>query len=119
MQKLLSTMVLVIAGYVLNAQSLDVIGSIRDSKGLPIPGVNILIKGTPTGAVSNSEGHFKVDVPYGTHVLVYSFIGYKSVEQKVHVNAEFAWSLEIIMAAKGSKAKGSSKFVELTADRMK
>lgn len=119
MQKTLSTVALVLASYVLNAQSLEVNGLIKDSKGEPIPGVNILIKGTPNGAVSNPEGHFKVVVPYGSYALVYSFIGYKSLEQKVHVSAEFPWILEVIMVAKGSKAKGSTKFVELTADRTK
>lgn len=119
MQKTLSTVALVLVGYLLNAQSLEVNGLIKDSKGEPIPGVNILIKGTPNGAVSNPEGHFKVAVPYGTYVLVYSFIGYKSLEQKIHVTADFPWSLEVIMATKGSKVKGSSKFVDRAADRAK
>ena len=105
-------MALLIIGYNLNAQSPEVGGRIRDFKGEPIPGVNILVKGTPNGAVTNPEGYFKIKIPYGSHVLTYSFIGYKSIEQKIHVNADFFWNLDVTMVTKGSKGKGSTKFVE-------
>lgn len=63
-------------------QSQDVFrvsGEIRDSRSNEsLPGVNILIEGTGTGAVSDSKGQYSIDVPVSGNVLRFSFIGYNS-----------------------------------------
>lgn len=46
----------------------------------PLPGVNILIKGTTIGATTNAQGEFLISVPDGNAILVFSFIGYQSRE---------------------------------------
>ncbi|MBA4056333.1 MAG: hypothetical protein C0490_16580, partial [Marivirga sp.] len=97
MRKIISTAVLLIIGYLLHAQSFEVSGKVNDSENKPLPGINIIVKGTSVGTVTNPEGHFKIVVPYGSHVLVYSFIGYKPVEQKIHVAKDFPWELEVTM----------------------
>jgi hypothetical protein len=52
---------------------------------LPVPGVNIMIKGTTTGAVTDMEGRFSIPLPEagGNLTLVASFIGMKTQEQEV------------------------------------
>src|SRR5690606_8007860 len=45
-----------------------------------IPGVNILIKGTSTGAVSDIDGNYNIKVPLPESILVFSSIGYVSQE---------------------------------------
>jgi hypothetical protein len=51
----------------------------------PIPGVNILLKGTDIGAVSDVNGRFSIEIqdPKESDVLVFSFIGYEPLEKSV------------------------------------
>jgi TonB-dependent starch-binding outer membrane protein SusC len=51
--------------------------SIADQAGLP--GVNVVIKGTSQGTITDVEGRFSIDLTTGT-ILQFSFIGYKSQE---------------------------------------
>lgn len=46
----------------------------------PLPGVNIVIKGTTTGTVTDISGHYKLQSEGSNPVLVYSFIGLQSQE---------------------------------------
>ena len=48
-----------------------------------IPGVSILIKGTAKGTVTNADGGFSIEVPGNKTVLVFSFVGFKSLEVPV------------------------------------
>ncbi|NME71813.1 SusC/RagA family TonB-linked outer membrane protein [Flammeovirga aprica] len=57
-----------------------VFGIIKGGDGLPIPGVNIKIKGTAQGTVSDFEGKYKINSTEKNTVLIYSFIGFKTQE---------------------------------------
>lgn len=57
-------------------------GKIVDAIGLPIANANILIKGTHYGSVSDTNGAFKIEAPYGT-TLIISHIGYSTVHIKI------------------------------------
>ncbi|WP_333821061.1 TonB-dependent receptor [Ohtaekwangia sp.] len=46
----------------------------------PLPGVNILVKGTTRGTSTDSQGNFSIEVPDANSILVFSFIGYISQE---------------------------------------
>lgn len=50
------------------------------SDGTPIPGANILVKGTNTGTISDADGNYNIDVPNQEAVLVFSFVGYVTQE---------------------------------------
>lgn len=63
------------------AQSTTVKGRLTDAQGQAIPGVNILIKGTTTGVISDIEGNYSIKVPSKTAVLVFSYIGYETQER--------------------------------------
>jgi len=54
--------------------------------GLGIPAVNILIKGTYTGTISDSEGSYTIELPMGNETLVFSSIGYLTQEVQVKGN---------------------------------
>ncbi len=59
-------------------------GKITDAeKGEGIPGVNVLIKGTTAGAVTDVGGNYTIQIPDGPVNLVYSFVGYMSQEVQV------------------------------------
>src|SRR5690606_13294397 len=59
-------------------------GKVTDRKGESIPGVNILVKGTTSGTISDVEGNYSVNVPE-EGILIFSFIGY--IPQEVPVNS--------------------------------
>nr|WP_167459389.1 TonB-dependent receptor [Pedobacter jejuensis] len=63
--------------------AITVSGKVTDSKGGPIPGVSVLIKGTKTGVVSDNNGNYSIKVPEGNEILVFSFIGMVSQEVPV------------------------------------
>ncbi|MGD8746876.1 MAG: SusC/RagA family TonB-linked outer membrane protein [Balneolaceae bacterium] len=69
----------------LNAQQTTITGTVNDaSSGDPLPGVNVLVKGTTTGTSTGAEGHYELTVSPSADTLLYSFIGYK--DQKVPIN---------------------------------
>ncbi|MFK5959681.1 MAG: TonB-dependent receptor [Lutibacter sp.] len=46
----------------------------------PLPFANVFIKGTTTGTTTEFEGTYSIKVTHGTYTLVFSFIGYKTIE---------------------------------------
>jgi TonB-dependent starch-binding outer membrane protein SusC len=59
----------------------------------PIPGANILIKGTTTGTVTDGDGNFSIEVPSAESVLVVSSIGYAT--QEIPVNGRT--SIDVVL----------------------
>lgn len=51
--------------------------------GQPMPGVNIMLKGKPSGVVSDTAGHYQITVPQTGGTLVFSFIDYVTREIKI------------------------------------
>lgn len=56
-------------------------GQVTSSEdGLPLPGVNVTVKGTTIGAVTDMQGNYSIPVENGTQQLVFSFIGLQTSE---------------------------------------
>ncbi len=55
-------------------------GTVRDSKGLSIPGTAIIVKGTTIGTISDNNGNYSLQAPYDAKSLIFSFIGMGSQE---------------------------------------
>ena len=72
-------------------------GTVRDSKsGEPLPGANLLIKGTVIGAASALDGRYRIrGVPAGEHVLRVTYLGYKDREIPVKLTTGETVRLEI------------------------
>mgnify|MGYP001214904312 CR=1 FL=1 len=67
-------------------ESIDrtVAGRVTDENGDGLPGVNILIKGTQQGTVSDADGSYRISIPdRGEVTLVFSFVGYVPQEAVV------------------------------------
>jgi TonB-linked SusC/RagA family outer membrane protein len=64
------------------AQQQSVTGNVSDEDGLPLPGVNIIIKDTSTGVQSDFDGNYSIEASQGD-ILVFSFIGLVNNEQTV------------------------------------
>lgn len=56
-----------------------VTGKVTDESGEPLPGVNVLIKGTTTGAQTDLDGNFRLAVDDGA-TLVFSYVGFETQE---------------------------------------
>lgn len=64
------------------AQEITVTGTVVDPAGGSMPGVNILVKGTPTGTTTDAQGKYSISAaPDAT--LLFSFIGFRSQEVAV------------------------------------
>ena len=64
-----------------NQKTCVIKGKVVGEDGLPIPGVNILFKGTMIGVLSDADGVFKMEVPaMDDIVVVFSFVGMKTQE---------------------------------------
>ena len=50
---------------------------------LPLPGVNILVKGSTQGTITDADGSYSINVPSTDAVLVFSFVGYLTQEVSV------------------------------------
>jgi len=61
------------------AQDRVVTGIVSDNSGLPLPGVNVLVKGSKTGIQTDMDGKFAIKAT-SSQTLVFSFIGFKSQE---------------------------------------
>lgn len=60
-----------------------VAGTVKSDSGDPLPGVNVIQKGTTNGTATDGEGKYTLIIPDGDAVLVFSFIGYLSQEVPV------------------------------------
>ncbi|TPG44172.1 TonB-dependent receptor [Flavobacterium pectinovorum] len=59
----------------------EVSGVVKDKTGAPLPGVNILEKGTTNGVSTDFEGSYRIKVKDGA-TLIFSYIGYSTVEKQ-------------------------------------
>jgi TonB family protein len=62
--------------------------------GTPLPGVNIVIKGTTTGTVTDMQGNYQIISELQNPTLVYSFIGLQTEEVKAANQSELNINLE-------------------------
>lgn len=70
----------------LQAQQMDIKGVVSDQSGEPLPGVSISVKGTTSGTITDMNGYFTIQAKKG-NILVFSYIGYQKLEQKVLENS--------------------------------
>ena len=75
-------------------QQQTVTGTIKGSSGEALAGVNIVLKGTMIGAISDMSGNFSISVPDLTGTLVFTFIGY--TPQEVAINNRR--TLDVVLA---------------------
>ncbi|MDD4032427.1 MAG: TonB-dependent receptor [Bacteroidales bacterium] len=71
------------ASAVTNLQQVTVSGKVTDANKQPLPGVNVVVKGTTTGTITGTDGSYSLRVPNSQAVLQFSFIGYLGQEIRV------------------------------------
>lgn len=72
----------------------EVRGKVTDTKGEPIPGTTVIVKGTTIGTTTDFEGNFSLQVPLDSKAFLFSFIGYKPLEVPIGGETTFTIQLE-------------------------
>lgn len=112
-----------------NDNTITVEGIVTDNSKTPIPGASISIKGTQLGTISGVDGHYQLPNAPQDGILVFSFIGMKSIEVPIKgrrtVNAtmdeETVSLAEVISVGYTNKSKTelSSAVVNITGEELK
>ena len=76
-------LVVLVSSAMLQAQNIAVSGIVKDVTGEPLPGVNIMEKGTTNGTITDVDGKFTLSVKGTNAVLTVSFVGYAPQEISV------------------------------------
>ncbi len=82
MKKLLHILVIAFFTINLQAQERTITGTITDDSGLPLPGVNIIVKKTNNGTQTDFNGNYKLEASVG-ETLVFSYVGFITIEKKI------------------------------------
>jgi len=71
----------VFIGSTLLAQTKVITGTVTEKEtSAPIPGVNVVVKGTTVGTITDADGNYSITVPSDAQTLVFMFVGMKTVE---------------------------------------
>lgn len=114
MKKYLLTMLIAVVALAAKAQNITVKGTVIEaSTNEPLIGATVKVKGTGTGTVTNFDGEYQVTVDKNA-TLVFSSIGYKTVEQPVNGRTTINVSLvddtndlnEVVVIGYGVAKKG-------------
>jgi TonB-linked SusC/RagA family outer membrane protein len=69
-------------------------GKVTDTGGNPMPGVNILEKGTSNGTVTNLDGNYNITLTTANPILVFSFLGF--ITEEIEVGEQTAINLTLL-----------------------
>lgn len=78
-------------------------GSVKDSTGSPLTGVNVALLKLNKGASTNADGNFTIkDVPPGTYKLRFSFIGFAKINKEVLVSSGKITTADVFLRQKSA-----------------
>ena len=72
-------------------------------------GVNIYIKGTQTGTVSNNYGFYSLSIPSKKIILIYSYVGYQPIEKTIELKKDTVINIKLIPSVELSEVKITAK----------
>lgn len=101
MKKALKILLILFLGYfngLAQENEIIVTGTVTDDTGMPILGVNIIEQGTSDGVITNFDGEYTIATSPNA-VLVYSYLGYKTIERPVNGQTEINISMELSTTA--------------------
>jgi iron complex outermembrane receptor protein len=87
-QKVLSSTAEAESTLIKSDQISEISGVVSDQNNVPIPGVNIVVKGTTAGTQTDINGYYSLKLPKDAKILVVSFIGYDTKEIEINNQAK-------------------------------
>ncbi len=107
-----SLLIVVLCSSYAVAQTFSVSGTVKsDVDGMPLPGVNVLVKNTNNGAVTDFDGNFSLTNVSENSVIVFTYVGFKTQELSASANMQVSLkedneSLdEVVLIGYGSKSR--------------
>lgn len=85
--KILSSLVLLFAAFTANSQNFILSGKVVNSQQEPLVGATVAVKSLKKGTSSDFEGGFKLSLAKGTYNVTVSYVGFKTITQKVDITA--------------------------------
>lgn len=76
------TLMLLLVTQLLCAQAKTITGKVTDNDGLPLPGANVIVKGSSIGTQTDFDGNYSISADIG-QALTFSYVGFESLERKV------------------------------------
>jgi len=77
----------------------------KETNNQPLPFANVLVKGTTTSANTDIDGKYSLNVNPGNYIVIFSFVGYESVEQPVTVKANETITVNQVLSSGGYTLK--------------
>ncbi len=96
-------------------QQRTITGVVKDNYGVPLPGANVIVKGTSNGVVTNFDGEFELRINESAKIIVISFIGFENQEITIGDKSVFNIILnenqealdEVVVVGFGTQKKAS------------
>ncbi|WP_130285311.1 SusC/RagA family TonB-linked outer membrane protein [Aquimarina brevivitae] len=92
--KIINFLIAVFLGTTFYAQEIQVTGKVTDASGMALPGVNVIVKGTNNGSVTDFDGNYTVNNVQSSSVLVFSYVGFTTKEVVIGNNRQINVTLE-------------------------
>ncbi|WP_350288529.1 mucoidy inhibitor MuiA family protein [uncultured Croceitalea sp.] len=96
-------------GYAYNPTVRKIVGTVTDESGEPLPGVNVVVKGTTNGAQTDFDGNYSLNVTSGQE-LQFSYVGQKTTEIPIYssimnmrMEEDYEALEEVVVTGYGSK----------------
>ncbi|MDP4214594.1 MAG: TonB-dependent receptor [Bacteroidota bacterium] len=75
--------------------ALTVSGVVSDENGKPLPGITVQVKGTSTSTLTGADGAYRIALPKPNSILVFSYVGYQTLEIGVNNRMIINTSMEL------------------------
>lgn len=105
----------------INPNVASVKGQVLDKDGLPLPGVNVVVKGSTVGTQTDFDGNYELTLPNNAKYLVYSFVGFKTLERTisqsridVQLEPDVSMLEEVVVTGYGGDLQGKVSGVKIS-----
>ena len=93
---LLLSLIFLTQSFSVLAQDFTISGNITDATtGEDLLGATAILKGTTTGATTNTYGFYSLSLPKGQRIIAFSFIGYKTITKEVNLDKNISINIQL------------------------
>lgn len=93
MKNILLLIIAVFTSLQIQAQQKEIKGTITDEDNLPLPGVNVNVKGTANGTTTDFDGNYSIETNTGD-ILIFSYVG-QVIEETVGAENNISFIMKV------------------------